>query len=480
MNQRALIGLFSAWLLLGCSSNGGSNSDAAGASGHSGASQETGGSSSGTDGGADAGSVGGAVSGDAGDGGAVTPPPASTIAVTSLGVVVGEPTQMMVPTTGGTVTSADGRLKIEVPAGALAADQMITVQPITNQSPGGLGVAYRLGPEGLTFAIPATLTFSYNSVDISGSELLALNVAYQDAKGQWNSINSITRDDTATTVSVTTSHFSDWSMLLGWQLTPAMAMVQTTGTVNFTINYCRGEDVGEDLVMLRDDCATDSYWFTVQGWQVNGVPNGNSALGTVEDLMGGATYTAPGTAPATDPVAVSATATLNGRKTVLVSNVWIDAHPQLKGTITTTQSDGPTNVTVTTSAEASFVWDPTVGYVSTEGSLNANWDVVSDICQSHMTASAPILMNDAQILFGDDGSYFPGAATMATYNGTTTCGTGGVPSPSTLTDNVEWWPAPAAPLLIKSDGRMEEALPETQIGERMISMHWSLLPQPKL
>jgi hypothetical protein len=90
----------------------------------------------------------------------------------------------------------------------------------------------------------------------------------------------------------------------------------------------------------------------------------------------------------------------------------------------------------------------------------------------------PILPNDGQILFSDDRSYYPGAAALnITFNGTTTCGTGGVVSPSTLTpDYVEWWPTPAARCVMKSDGRMEESLPATQIGERTISMRWSLLP----
>ncbi|MDB4980404.1 MAG: hypothetical protein JWM82_1156, partial [Myxococcales bacterium] len=36
MNQRALVGLFSVWLTLGCSSSSGSNPDGGGASGHAG------------------------------------------------------------------------------------------------------------------------------------------------------------------------------------------------------------------------------------------------------------------------------------------------------------------------------------------------------------------------------------------------------------------------------------------------------------
>ncbi|MDQ6683745.1 MAG: hypothetical protein M3Z16_01345, partial [Pseudomonadota bacterium] len=132
------------------------------------------------------------------------PIPPAKVAVTAVGAAQGVAIQKMVPTAGDTVVSADGRLTIEIPAGALAAPTMISIQPLSNQSPGGLGTAYRLGPDGITFTSPVKLTFTPASGDLRGTELPALRVAWQSADGHWNSIKAVKRDDTAKTVSVET------------------------------------------------------------------------------------------------------------------------------------------------------------------------------------------------------------------------------------------------------------------------------------
>src|SRR5699024_5985773 len=58
----------------------------------------------------------------------VVPLEVAKLAITAPGKAVGPSAEMMVPTTGGKVQSADGRISIDVPAGALPASQMITIQ----------------------------------------------------------------------------------------------------------------------------------------------------------------------------------------------------------------------------------------------------------------------------------------------------------------------------------------------------------------
>ena len=124
-------------------------------------------------------------------GGAQTQPlPANEIALTPVGTATGDAAQAMVPTTGGTLVSADGRLTLEVPAGALQTSQLLSITPITNQAPGGVGVAYRLGPDGTAFSAPVKLTFKYGDADTAGSEALALKVATQNADGSWGALNA--------------------------------------------------------------------------------------------------------------------------------------------------------------------------------------------------------------------------------------------------------------------------------------------------
>jgi uncharacterized repeat protein (TIGR01451 family) len=54
----------------------------------------------------------------------------------------------------------------------------------TNLAPGGVGSAYRLGPEGVTFAQPIAITLHYGDADLVGSLQEALGFGYQDAQGQ--------------------------------------------------------------------------------------------------------------------------------------------------------------------------------------------------------------------------------------------------------------------------------------------------------
>jgi hypothetical protein len=81
---------------------------------------------------------------------------------------------------GGSVTSADGRLTVDIPAGALTESTMISIQPISSTLPMGIGDAYRLSPEGQIFSLPATITFNYDDTALRGSSSQLLYIAYQD------------------------------------------------------------------------------------------------------------------------------------------------------------------------------------------------------------------------------------------------------------------------------------------------------------
>ncbi|MFQ5524552.1 MAG: hypothetical protein ACE5F5_13430, partial [Acidimicrobiia bacterium] len=71
---------------------------------------------------------------------------------------------------GGTVTLAGGDLVIDIPAGAVADDLVITAVPTTELPPDGPpvvpGTAWDFGPDGLVFDEPVTLTLSYDPADL--------------------------------------------------------------------------------------------------------------------------------------------------------------------------------------------------------------------------------------------------------------------------------------------------------------------------
>ena len=74
----------------------------------------------------------------------------------------GMPTMKMVGPSGGAVSSSDGNLAVNIPAGALPADVTITTEPAAAPAAGAVGTVYEIGPTGTQFAMPVTLTLHYD------------------------------------------------------------------------------------------------------------------------------------------------------------------------------------------------------------------------------------------------------------------------------------------------------------------------------
>jgi hypothetical protein len=231
----------------------------------------------------------------------------ATAAVTSVGSAIGNPTAKVIDATGGSITSDDSRLTVTVPAGAVAAATNFTIQPITNQAPGGIGNAYRLGPEGQTFSTPVSISVHYSSADLAGTVIDVLSLGYQDAQGRWGVYKSVTLDATNQAITVSSGHFSDWALIAGASLEPAAARIGTGQTQTLELLICEPVDFGDPLIQYASLCMSDRE--EVGNWAVNTVPWGNSEVGAVLAPVTGnsavATYTAPAQIPTTNPVAVS-------------------------------------------------------------------------------------------------------------------------------------------------------------------------------
>jgi hypothetical protein len=139
---------------------------------------------------------------------------AGAVAGCGSGSTVDRPiTTMMVGEAGGSLSSANGRLDVSVPPGAVASDVAFTIQQIDSPRAGAVGQVFELGPSGMTFLKPVTLGFHFSEADLGTNSPEALQVATL-ATGGWEMVPS-TCDLTTGIVSGGVLHFSPWTLILG-------------------------------------------------------------------------------------------------------------------------------------------------------------------------------------------------------------------------------------------------------------------------
>ncbi len=144
------------------------------------------------------------------DGGASSPviPTATT-----KGLPQGPPVASAIGPAGGSLLAGDGEVQLSVPAGSAAAGTVFTITPISSRAAGALGTSFRIeasqpltGPVQVSF-----LGLGYYGAGLSTS---SLGVRFQDARGFWLPPDSTTHDTATDTVTATTSHLSDWALVL--------------------------------------------------------------------------------------------------------------------------------------------------------------------------------------------------------------------------------------------------------------------------
>ncbi len=230
---------------------------------------------------------------------------------TAVGTPTGVSNSATIDASGGTIFSADGRLEIIIPANALSTSTTITIQPVTNTTPGGAGVGYSLTPDGQQFAQAVTLRFHYDSTDVLGTSFLAFGIAYQKADKIWYSFNNAVLDSVAGTESITTTHFSVYGLYEKMRIVPASGSVSTGGTFSVrvvTLETLTDNDGNDELMPLG--VMVDYPSPSQVNWTVNGNLQGNQNDGTLFYSTGTIfnIYTAPQSASnmSVNPAAVTA------------------------------------------------------------------------------------------------------------------------------------------------------------------------------
>ncbi len=241
--------------------------------------------------------------------------------ITDMGTPAGNPTSASIGASGGTLQSADGKLSVIIPAGSLSANATVTIQPITNEGPLGLGLAYRLQPEGVTFTKPVTLQFHYDDQVLQEIPADFLWIITQTSNGSWNAMLKSVVDVVAKTFTIETTHFSDWSLgkWVELSLNPSSKTLKKGESVQLQVaGFSRDAALQDDdeLAPLAPITSIDDELtpltpispaaYRIKGWTLNGVSapvsNSNGSLNSANSVV---TYTAPSKSPSTNPVAVS-------------------------------------------------------------------------------------------------------------------------------------------------------------------------------
>ncbi len=261
----------------------------------------------------------------------VKPPTPKPPFVSPPGTVTGTPVTKTIDATGGTLSSVDGNITLEIPAGTFSSATQVSVQPVTNpNAPWGEGTGFRLNLENQLK--PVTVKLKY--ADNPPAEWIG--IAVQDTLGAWRGFRHPIMDESTKTMNVTlnpdtktrasTRKFSktDIFAFSHVHVIPEKTSVKVNATKDFTLELCNlidKTDPNEDLSPLvkpePSDCERIKPENAPQTWTVNGVPNGNTTSGKIIADPIGATFTAPVSVPSSNPVQVAVAVHPGGTKTLI-------------------------------------------------------------------------------------------------------------------------------------------------------------------
>jgi hypothetical protein len=259
---------------------------------------------------------------------AKTPAPSGPT-VTDPGTPAGDPVTQAIGPAGGIMETADGRIQITFPAGALASETLFTLQPLTHTLPNGVGLAYELSPQTVKLAKPIEVRLRVSAADRAGASA-SLGLAVQDDRGAWFALKGVQQLTTATVKAQ--SDISDLIVPLvqltreerlikaigayaDLRLTPSDAWVRKGQSITLRITECEASEFALPAPLIPLRC------FLIP---LRNADQLNTSAGQIIQINPGELrYTAPGEIPSPNPVALSVTyEAVGGRaKVILVGSV---------------------------------------------------------------------------------------------------------------------------------------------------------------
>jgi hypothetical protein len=256
---------------------------------------------------------------------------------TAIGEPNGEKNIAAIDKEGGRVISADKKIELVFPEGALAAKTTISIQPITNTSIDGVGKGYQLEPSGTQFQKPVQLIFHYTDKDMEDGSPQLMSIAMQNEKGVWYGLGMVKLDTVSKTITGNIKHFSSWALSWGISLRPEKTRVRVSKTVDikaiprpvFDKDRSQRLEVYQGIFGANHDNPI--------GWYANLVLNGDPDNGSFPGsdsypfMTWTVTYKAPAKVPSKNPVEIMMAIVgvdlgLGGEKMTLFKRCYIEVY----------------------------------------------------------------------------------------------------------------------------------------------------------
>lgn len=213
------------------------------------------------------------------------------------GATLGNAVTKLIGPTGGTISSADGNITIEIAAGTVSGDTPFSIQPIEKALDQSTGTAFRLGPENITFQKDVKITFKYTDEDLVGSAEDYLYLTYQDKEGYFYRQKETGINKVSKTLFVNTRHFSDWYIERVFSVEAIPKRLSANQEADILLFFCDTWSNGqltESKPQIKDET-----------WFVNG-PGTVNRIGFNEYTILRAKYKAPASIVTPTTVAVGA------------------------------------------------------------------------------------------------------------------------------------------------------------------------------
>lgn len=275
----------------------------------------------------------------------------TTVVITEKGIPFGDIVTSTIGPDGGTISAADRGATLVIPRGALSANTSISIQAVTNTFPTGVGDhAYQFLPEGLVFAIPASLTLVYDTAENQGVSSAGLVIANQQSDGSWMHDAEVKADENRFTLTGDMEHFSTWTIAKVARIFPRKSTVELGGTVYFVLqvmkNFVPDRTPGikrkKEVIIYQqfDEWSKEiGAVYNISGWRLNynnapGLPK--DGILKVQNSNRYAEYTSPtGLSPVRNPVVIQAVISNNANKPNIIADavVFVRKNGYLKVTI---------------------------------------------------------------------------------------------------------------------------------------------------